>query len=245
MPNTSARHLALAVSLATLLAACGGAAPPTVASGSGGAAAGTPTAPAPVHDAPPSHAPSRTVPSAAAPPPPTAVATDEPPTVAAPDPDHGFFRGPSAEPAALAESPVVAIGELESLLSECSGLGGLHAIYRVSSQSSGHPVRLAHGGGHGVRRLAGTTEDLAFAGRRQIAPGRWFVLGLVPTARVDEDHDRNPDSGLAGWCLHEMPRTQAIVLSAVPVASRAAAEALVGAELARRAAATSSPPSGR
>ncbi|MBI4950417.1 MAG: hypothetical protein HY908_00140, partial [Myxococcales bacterium] len=178
---------------------------------------------------------------------PTATATDEPHTVADPDPDEGFFRGPSADPAALAGSPVVAIGELESVLSECSGLGGLHAIYRVSSQSSGHPVRLAHGGGHGVRRLPGTTEanHLALAGRRAVAPGRWFVLGLVSTARVDEDHDQNPDSGLAGWCLHRMPRTGAVVEVAVPVADRATAEALWRAELARRAAATSSRPSGR
>jgi hypothetical protein len=139
---------------------------------------------------------------------------------------------PASDRAAVAASPLVAVGELEMVFDECSNMGGLHAIYRLeddaTAQGKGRPRR-AHGGGHAVSALPGISEGnyLGLAGGRAARGERWFVLGLSPTARRDEDHDGNPDSSISGWCLDRMPRADAEVLASIPVESRAAAEELV------------------
>jgi hypothetical protein len=136
------------------------------------------------------------------------------------------------DPAALAAvraSPVVATGRLSMLFSECSGAGGIHTIFEVSPPAGGPGVRSAHGGGHGMYDLPGLTpqNSMMLAGGRAIQGDRWFVLGLRATVRPGEDRDANPDSGIKGWCLDGMPRTDSMVLASIPVPSRAAALELV------------------
>ena len=130
----------------------------------------------------------------------------------------------------MAASPLVAVGELEMVFDECSNMGGLHAIYRLDDDATarGKGLRRAHGGGHRVQALPGISErnTIGLAGRHMAPGGKWFVLGLNPTARRDEDHDGNPDSSGAGWCLGQMPHADAVVLASIPVASRAEAEEL-------------------
>jgi hypothetical protein len=83
-------------------------------------------------------------------------------------------------------------GRVHALFEECSGLGGLHVIFEILDER-GARVALAHHGGHGFR-----------------APERYCVgdeyeVEYRATARADEDHDGNPDSSRAGWCLGGMP----------------------------------------
>ena len=173
----------------------------------------------PVRASPSSSAPAETPPS------PESGERGETPVaeVSDPQPAHGIFPGPAEDVAALRKSPLVVVARLEATFSECSGLGGLHAVFRYDGPTAAAALR-AHAGGHGIWSMPGVGRDMG-AGRRAVTDERWFVLGLQPSHPVGADHDGNPDSSVRGWCLDEMPPTDAAVLAMVPMPDRQAAEA--------------------
>ncbi|MCE9576176.1 MAG: hypothetical protein K8W52_23710 [Deltaproteobacteria bacterium] len=121
--------------------------------------------------------------------------------------------GPPIAPPA-APDRVIAVVQLGGVWSECSNAGGEHAAL-VIEPGAGAP-RYAHVGGHAVRLGLIPAGVLPTAG--------WFVAELAMMPRVDEDHDDNPDSSGAGWCLDGMPRFDAEVLRLWDATDRADAE---------------------
>ncbi|MBL8622289.1 MAG: hypothetical protein JNK64_13330 [Myxococcales bacterium] len=144
----------------------------------------------------------------------------------APPPRAAAAPGPTAAPAPT-PTPAThfAAVELSQTWSECSNAGGEHAAFAIGG-SRMHVLRMAHAGGH--------AEYYEFGGRSFSPPGPraasgWFVAELIVAPRVDEDHDDNPDSGLAGWCLDGMPRFVAEVVRLWPAADEAEARRLAAA----------------
>ncbi len=139
---------------------------------------------------------------------------------------------PPVEPAAAAAAPATArsprsltVVELTRTWSECSNAGGEHAAFAIGGQRM-HVLRMAHAGGHG--------EYHDFSDRSFSPPGPrdasgWYVAELIMHARPDEDHDGNPDSSLAGWCLDGMPRFVAEVVRLWPAADEDEARRLAAA----------------
>ncbi len=124
---------------------------------------------------------------------------------------------PPAKPTATSVSTgvnrVLAVVSTSTRIEECSNAGGEHYIFDSD-------VGTLHGGGHSVYlRLLPTWG-------REVTT-RWFVADVLLAPRTDEDHDDNPDSGVSGWCLDRLPRSDGTVLRVAPAADRDAAIALL------------------
>ena len=130
-----------------------------------------------------------------APPPQEAPAPVAPP----PTPAAVALAAPVAHPPATG-SVVVAL-ELTGEWSECSGAGGYHASLAIGGLAMKRRSYV-HAGGHASYARFGTEQ----VGAGQRPASGWFVGEVVLVARVDEDHDDNPDSTGSGWCLDGMPR---------------------------------------
>jgi hypothetical protein len=99
-------------------------------------------------------------------------------------------------------------------LEECSGAGGHHDILEIDEPGDEH--RLAHAGGHYMHLGLGPSQQFGFA--HPVGP-EFFVAELVMVPRAGEDHDANPDSSVGGWCLADLPRTDAKVSRLLPAQS--------------------------
>jgi hypothetical protein len=113
-----------------------------------------------------------------------------------PAPIESVPRGDAAR--AVDAGPAIAPGHrlarVHALFEECSGLGGLHVIFEVLDER-GARWALGHHGGHGYRA------------EERFRVGDLYEVVYTGGPRRDEDHDANPDSSRAGWCLDGMPRT--------------------------------------
>lgn len=118
--------------------------------------------------------------------------------------------------AVLRKAPVLRLARVSSTHEECSGAGGTHMILELCEPPGAPRLGTTHLGGHAVY-LFGQPKR----------PGSLYVVGLVPGGWRGSNCRGNPDCGIRGWCLDRVPETGARTLAAMPVATRAAGEALL------------------
>lgn len=114
-----------------------------------------------------------------------------------------------AAPGATSSTPasnvsrIIAVVSLAQTWEECSNQGGQHVSFVIDPGTS--PVRLAHGGGHGMQ--------LGFDGHFPSRPTTgWFVAELAIAPRLNKALDHKPTSGASGWCLDGLPHFDADVI---------------------------------
>ncbi len=98
-----------------------------------------------------------------------------------------------------------AILSVAQTIEECSGAGGRHVVFEVHERLGTRGVSYAHFGGHAYYPISpGIGLERAFP------LGALYVGEVVPFVRADEDHDGNPDSSAAGWCLDGLMKTDGV-----------------------------------
>ncbi len=105
------------------------------------------------------------------------------------------------------QGEAIVVARVTAAHTECSGAGGDHVLFAVARTQCGSPFQTVYMGGH------------AFQGPEYVA-GVWVVLG------VNRSMNRDPMPANPGWCLPEIPATDAIATGAILAANEADATRL-------------------